>query len=34
MKRRGPRMALEKIRRGGLCHLSSVSILVLFFSLI
>ena len=34
MKRRGPRMAPEKVRRGGLCHLPPVSILVLFFLLI
>jgi len=31
MKRRGPRMALEKVRRGGLHHPPPVSILVLFF---
>jgi len=31
MKRRGPRMALEKVRRGGLCRPPPVSILVLFF---
>ena len=30
MKRRGPRMAPEKVRRGGLRCLPSVSILVLF----
>ena len=34
MKRRGPRMAPEKIRRVGLHCLPSLSILVLFFSLI
>ena len=28
------RMALEKVRRRGLCHPPPVSILVLFFSLI
>ena len=31
MKRRDPRMALEKVRRRGLCHPPSVSILVLFY---
>ena len=31
---RGPKMAPEKVRRRGLHHLHSVSILVLFFSLV
>jgi len=34
MKRRGPRMALEKVRRWELRHPPPVSILVLFFLLI
>jgi len=32
MKRRGPRMAPEKVRRRGLHHPPPISILVLFFS--
>jgi len=32
MTQRGLRMALEKVRRGGLRRLPPVSILVLFFS--
>ena len=31
---RGPRIALEKVRRRGLYHLPSVSIIVLFFVLV
>jgi len=33
MKRRGLRMALEKVRRGGLCHPPSVRLVVLYFPL-
>ena len=33
MMQRGPRMAPKKVRRRGLCHPPSVSILVLFFFL-
>ena len=31
MTRRGPRMALERVRRGELCCPPPISILVLFF---
>ena len=31
---RGPRIAVEKVRRRGLYHLPSVSIIVLFFVLV
>ena len=31
MMRRGPRMASGKVRRRGLCYLSSVRLVVLFF---
>ena len=34
MMRGDPRMALEKVRRRGLCHLPSARIVVLFFLLI
>ena len=34
MKRRGPRVALEKVKRRGLHYLPSAKIVVLFFILI